>query len=364
MASLIVAGDTSGTVTLQAPSVAGSTVLTLPTTSGTIVTTAGGSTVPFALGSASAPSITFSGDTNTGMFSPAADTIAFAEGGAEAMRIDSSGNVGIGTSSPTYRLQVASAGFPAIGFYRDLDVTVVGAAGQAIEIGARSGSTFTPAISITGVLDNPATTGALQFQTRTAGSLTEKMRIDSSGNLLVGCTSFPSTSVTGYKVSANIASGATTSSSGATTSAIAHYQFLNSNGTVGQIFTSGSSTTFATSSDYRLKENITPMKNALGVVQQLKPVTYKWKIDGSNGQGFIAHELQAVVPDCVVGEKDAVETVDDLDSEGKVIGTKEVPRYQGIDTSFLVATLTAAIQEQQALITQLQADVAELKGAA
>lgn len=92
MASLIVAGDTSGTVTLQAPAVAGSTVLTLPTTSGTIVTTAGGSTVPFALGSASAPSITFTGDTNTGMFSPAADTIAFTEGGAESMRIDSSGN--------------------------------------------------------------------------------------------------------------------------------------------------------------------------------------------------------------------------------------------------------------------------------
>ena len=90
------------------------------------------------------------------------------------------------------------------------------------------------------------------------------------------------------------------------------------------------------------------MTGALDTVLQLKPVTYKWKVDGSDGQGFIAHELQAVVPDCVTGEKDAV------DAEGN-------PQYQGIDTSFLVATLTAAIQEQQALITQLQADVATLK---
>ena len=90
------------------------------------------------------------------------------------------------------------------------------------------------------------------------------------------------------------------------------------------------------------------MTGALAKVAQLNPVTYKWKLDGTEAQGFIAHELQAVVPDCVTGEKDAV------DAEGN-------PKYQGIDTSFLVATLTAAIQEQQALIIQLQADVAALK---
>jgi hypothetical protein len=106
MASIVVAGDTSGTVTLSAPATAGTTTLTLPTTSGTIVTTSGAQTIEFADGSASTPSITNSGDTNTGMFFPAADTIAFAEGGTEAMRLDSSGNVGIGTTSPTNRLHV------------------------------------------------------------------------------------------------------------------------------------------------------------------------------------------------------------------------------------------------------------------
>jgi hypothetical protein len=111
----------------------------------------------------------------------------------------------------------------------------------------------------------------------------------------------------------------------------------NSGATIGGITTNGSNTTYGTSSDYRLKENIAPMTGALDTIQALKPVTYTWKADGSNGQGFIAHELQAVVPDCVVGEKDAI------DKDGN-------PKYQGIDTSFLVATLTAAIQELKAIV--------------
>ena len=90
------------------------------------------------------------------------------------------------------------------------------------------------------------------------------------------------------------------------------------------------------------------MQNALATIAQLNPVTYTWKQDGLEGQGFIAHELQAVVPDCVVGEKDAV------DAEGN-------PKYQGVDTSFLVATLTAAIQEQQTIIESLKTDIAALK---
>ena len=131
MASVVISGDVSGTVSLVAPSVSGTTTLTLPTTSGTIVTTSGSQTIEFADGSASAPSITNSGDTNTGMFFPAADTIAFAEGGVEAMRLDSVGNVGIGTSSPgnllhAYRnnagegaqiqIEQAGSGSPTLGF--------------------------------------------------------------------------------------------------------------------------------------------------------------------------------------------------------------------------------------------------------
>jgi len=97
-----------------------------------------------------------------------------------------------------------------------------------------------------------------------------------------------------------------------------------------------------------LKENIQPMTGALEKVAQLKPCTYTWKADGSASQGFIAHELQAVVPDCVTGEKDAV------NEDGSI-------KPQGIDTSFLVATLTAAIQEQQAIIETLTARIEALE---
>jgi hypothetical protein len=133
---------------------------------------------------------------------------------------------------------------------------------------------------------------------------------------------------------------------------------IRNGNSVGGITNTNTNTAFPTSSDYRLKNSITPMTGALAKVALLKPVTYKWNIDGSDGQGFIAHELQGVVDECVIGEKDAVETYTDEDGSESIR-----PVYQGIDTSFLVATLTAAIQEQQALITQLQADVAALKGA-
>jgi len=111
--------------------------------------------------------------------------------------------------------------------------------------------------------------------------------------------------------------------------------FYNSTTRVGSIQTTGTATFYVTSSDYRLKENVAPMTGALATVAQLKPCTYTWKSTGSAGQGFIAHELQEVVPDCVTGEKDAV------NEDGSI-------KPQGIDTSFLVATLTAAIQELKA----------------
>ncbi len=90
------------------------------------------------------------------------------------------------------------------------------------------------------------------------------------------------------------------------------------------------------------------MQGALARIAALKPVTYKWNLDGSAAEGFIAHELAEVCPDAVIGEKDAV------DADGK-------PIYQGIDTSFLVATLTAAIQELKAELDSVKTELATLK---
>jgi hypothetical protein len=184
---------------------------------------------------------------------------------------------------------------------------------------------------------------------------TERARIDVLGNLLVGTKTI--NGVGGLSILPNTSAGAaqinwnrSTSASG-TTAVV----FRDAGTLVGSITFSNTGTGFNTTSDYRLKEKIAPMTGALEKVAALKPVTYTWKKDGSQGQGFIAHELQAVVPDCVVGEKDAVEIVDDLDADGRKIGTKEIPSYQGIDTSFLVATLVAAIQELKAEVDALKA---------
>jgi hypothetical protein len=95
-------------------------------------------------------------------------------------------------------------------------------------------------------------------------------------------------------------------------------------------------------SDYRLKENIVDLPNALAKVAQLKPRQFDWKETGITTTGFVAHELAEVLPHAVTGEKDG------LDEKGQ-------PKYQGINTSFLVATLTSAIQEQQAIIESLKA---------
>jgi hypothetical protein len=125
----------------------------------------------------------------------------------------------------------------------------------------------------------------------------------------------------------------------AETNAIA---FNNPNGQIGYINTLSNSTLYSTVSDYRLKENVQPMRGALARVAALKPCTYTWKSDGSACEGFIAHELQVICPGAVSGQKDAV------NEDGSI-------KPQGIDTSILVATLTAAIQEQQEVIDQLKA---------
>ena len=222
-----------------------------------------------------------------------------------------------------------------------------------IEFTGDDGTNFTSAARIQAAVDGtPGTSdmpGRLVFSTTADGasSPTERMRIDSSGNLLVGTTSTIGSATGVLQVKGAASQNAMQVQIGTNgNNGILWYNASAS--AIGSIVVNSGSVAYNTTSDYRLKENIAPMTGALDKVSALRPCTYTWKATGEHTQGFIAHELAEVVPDAVSGQKDAV------DADGN-------PVYQGIDTSFLVATLTAAIQEQQALITALTARIEALE---
>ena len=179
-----------------------------------------------------------------------------------------------------------------------------------------------------------------------ASSPTERMRILSTGSVLFSTdieASITSATANGHMWYESAQSWA---SSRSTTGGASHFVFYNPNGVVGTIQTSASATSYNTSSDYRLKENVTAVTDGITRLQQLKPSRFNFKADPSHTvDGFIAHEAQAVVPECVTGAKDAV------DADGK-------PVYQGIDQSKLVPLLTAALQEAIAKIESLEARLA------
>ncbi len=304
------------------------------------------------------------------------------------------GNVGIGTSSPdtklhldqtsqgnfTEAMRISNAGGGADeGNYIQFEVSNTSGYGSRIG-GRREG---------TGGVGLHFYTGAIN------SAPTEAMRIDSSGNLLVGKTS-TSAAVAGVKIGGNFIEVSTSGGAGLAlrrlTNDGAMAVFQNSGGsTVGSISVSGSSTSYSTSSDYRLKTDAQPMTGASARVQALNPVNFEWIADGTRVDGFLAHEAQAVVPEAVTGTKDAMRdeeyevtpaVYEDviipavLDDEGNeleaerteqqlvteaVMGTRSVPDYQGIDQSKLVPLLTAALQEALTEISDLKARVVALE---
>jgi len=226
-----------------------------------------------AAGSTAAPSITPTGDSNTGIFFPSADTIAFGEGGAEAARIDSSGRLLLNRTSS--------------------------ATGSILEVDASSN---VAQFHHTGSSD---TIGIYMRHGRGLSGYTGKM-------------------ITFRR---------------------------NDNTEVGSVVIGEASTSFNTSSDYRLKENFTAVTDGIARLKQLKPGRFNFIVNsGRIVDGFIAHEVQDVVPEAVHGTKDAV------DDDGN-------PVYQGIDQSKLVPLLTAALQEAMERIEQLEAKVAALETA-
>ena len=252
---------------------------------------------------------------------------AFIQDGTERMRIDSSGNVGIGTSSPTQKVSIAGG----LSFNSTLSFT-----GSGYEIG-KDGADF--------LCFSSGTAGARFVSSSTA---TEFMRIDSAGNMQLGSASTPeparlfvsSTSVSAVPcVVQQTAAGATNQNS---------VVFYRNSASTGSISATATTTAYNTSSDYRLKENVQPMQNALAIISALKPSTYDWIGHDESGEGFLAHELQEIIPIAVMGVKDAV------NDDGSI-------KAQGVDHSKIVVHLVAAIQEQQAMIIALTARITALE---
>jgi len=428
----------------------------------------GNRTSTFLAGTAALPGLTPEGDSNTGIYSPGADQVAISTNGSERLRVDSSGRVGIGSNatSPSQQLHVRTdqAGYTwtridnqsssasayaglmlgafgnswgivngssaangnSMAFVIDAGGTnseklridtsgrllvgtstarsmggisagifIEGTAYNSISINNNTndafssllafgksrgtangavtsvgngdrlgginfygadGSTNVEAARITAEVDGtPGANdmpGRLVFSTTADGasSPTERVRITQSGDVFIGTTTSGLSNSNGFGF--NNASGQSYLNVGhpsGTNSGFEYIGFSYAGSQIGSIRQSGTTgVSFNTSSDYRLKENVVPLEDATLRVKQLKPSQFNFIAEPSRTvDGFIAHEVQAVVPECVTGEKDAV------DDEGD-------PIYQGIDQSKLVPLLTAALQEAIGRIETLEAQNAQL----
>ena len=398
-----------------------------------------------ATGTAGTVAIGPTGDTNTGLFFPAADTIAFSEGGAEAMRINSSGNVGIGTGGTAaaskldvygdghfQNIEVGKSGqsgnrnaiidFTGDDTYTDYGFRIIRQSsgpnadtyltnrgtGNVIVESAEAGQvlfntnsttrltvnssgnvgigTTSPATQLQ--INSSATTYSDQLRIRntnygnadigvgsgimaiatdnsniafytssnlgTTGSAlpnNERLRIDSSGTVGIGTTSPSAKLSISFNGTSVAGSNLINTDSGSSGQNYAIF-YRNTTTQIGSITGTGSAISYNTSSDYRLKTNLDPVVNGIERIKQLPVYRFNWINDqGANKvDGFVAHEAKSIVPESVVGDKDAV------DEEGN-------PIYQGIDQSKIVPLLTAALKEAIAKIETLEAKVAALEAA-
>jgi trimeric autotransporter adhesin len=327
-----------------------------------------------AAGTASLPVITTTGDTNTGIFFPAADQVAITTGGTQRVVVDASGNVGIGTSSPTQKFTaVNNSGTYGTAYQPIMQIgntSSGGTVGNPTGLGAivwSTDGTATPTASIEAVRENPGAgaASALYFRTGSSGGGTTRAVITASGNLLVGGTTsvtarlqaFSPDTLTGAisAISQNSGDvgqevlGCRKFDNNSTTSQVFQRFVINNGGAgCGQINANGASqAAFGSFSDARLKENIVGLPSQLDSIMALRPVEFDYiESEGGGHQvGFIAQEMQEVYPDAVgIRQPDEMLTVTGWDKT--------------------TARLVKAIQELKAIVDAQAVEIAALKGTA
>ena len=309
MSKVAITGNASGTgtFTIAAPNSNTDRTLTLPDEAGTVVTSA---------------SADFAVDVTT------------------------TANVGAGTASPAAKLDVHNSSFGGSATTLHLSST-------------NSASEVIPYAGLGYVVDQGADgieAGSLTLSTYSSSALTERARFNSGTGLLIGTTNnspAESASVNGIRLGYN--GGIQVGKAG---DEVMRLNRNTNDGRIiglagqsavrGEIAVSGTTIQYTSFSDYRLKENVTAIANATTQVKTLNPVNFDWIETGQNVNGFLAHEVQTVVPEAVTG------THNEVDDEGN-------PVYQGIDQSKLVPLLTGALQEAIAKIETLETTVADLQ---
>jgi len=268
--------------------------------------------------------------------------LAFVTSSIERMRISSSGNVGIGLTNPTEKLDVNGTArasnikvqdwtlsSPTEGLLQGLYyLTFTDPLNKVLATLRRSSSSVDDYRFGIGT-NEPGTTFDV-LQTGNTGRTVARIRasdtgVDSNNTLLE--LSFPEDP---------------------TCNGAYFIKFTDADGEIGFIKATNNGVSFSSLSDYRLKTNIQPLTGAVERVLNMKPCTFNWLRNGVSSEGFIAHELQEVVPEAVTGIKDEV------NDEGNIVP-------QGVDTRYIVPVLTAALQEALKRIGELETKVAKLK---
>jgi hypothetical protein len=289
-----------------------------------------------------------------------AGTLAVANGGTGLTTTPANGALDIGNGTGFTRTTLTAGtniavtnGSGSISIATSATPSFATSVTTPLVIGGTTASSSLTLQSTSGV----GTTDSILFKVGNNGATTA-MTVDTSGNLLVGTTTLtdgsrvvirPATNQSGLTIQQNGAGDYCMHINAVSNGGAFYYQYFSAGGTnVGSISSNTTTTTYSTSSDYRLKENVTPITTGLTTIVALKPVYYDWKLDGSKGEGFIAHELQEVIPHAVTGERDAV------NEDGSI-------KSQGVDYSKVVVHLVAAIQELSAKNDALEARLAKLE---